>query len=67
MNHAYVLFNVESNSESQVLKDVRAVAGVVEAYVVYGVYDLVARVEGAALGLSRRLLVSTFANSARRS
>lgn len=49
MNHAYVLFNVESNSEDQVLKDVRAVAGVLEAYVVYGVYDLVARIEAASM------------------
>ena len=64
MNHAYVLFNVESNSESQVLKDVRAVAGVVEAYLVYGVYDLVARVEGASMTelkelISRRLRMIT--------
>jgi len=49
LNHAYVLFNVESNSEDQVLKDVRAVAGVLEAYVVYGVYDLVARIEAASM------------------
>jgi len=32
-----------------VLKDVRAVAGVLEAYVVYGVYDLVARIEAASM------------------
>jgi DNA-binding Lrp family transcriptional regulator len=49
LNHAYVLFNVESNSEDQVLKDVRAVDGVQEAYVVYGVYDLVARIEAASM------------------
>jgi DNA-binding Lrp family transcriptional regulator len=60
MNHAYVLFNVESNSEDQVLKDVRAVDGVQEAYVVYGVYDLAARIEAASMAelkelVSRRL------------
>lgn len=60
MNHAYVLFNLESKSEDQVLKDVRAVAGVLEAYVVYGVYDLVARIEAASMTelkelVSRRL------------
>ena len=49
MNHAYVLFNVESNSEDQVLKDVRAVDGVQEAYVVYGVYDLAARIEAVSM------------------
>ena len=46
------------------LKDVRAVAGVVEAYVVFGVYDLVARVEGASMTelkelISRRLRMIT--------
>ena len=64
MNHAYVLFNVESNSEDQVLKDVRAVAGVQEAYVVYGVYDLVAKVEAESMEklkelISRRLRMIT--------
>lgn len=49
MNHAYVLFNVESNSEDQVLKDVRVVDGVQEAYVVYGVYDLAARIEAVSM------------------
>jgi DNA-binding Lrp family transcriptional regulator len=49
MNHAYVLLNVESKSEDQVLKDIRAVAGVQEAYVMYGVYDLVAKVEAASM------------------
>ena len=64
MNHAYVLFNVESKSEDQVLKDVRAVAGVQEAYVVYGVYDLVAKIEAASMTelkelISRRLRLIT--------
>ena len=64
MNRAYVLFNVESKSEHQVLKDVRAVAGVQEAYVVYGVYDLVAKVEAESMEklkelISRRLRMIT--------
>jgi DNA-binding Lrp family transcriptional regulator len=64
MNHAYVLFNVESNSEDQVLKDVRAVDGVQEAYVVYGVYDLAARIEATSMTelkelVSRRLRMIT--------
>jgi DNA-binding Lrp family transcriptional regulator len=56
MNHAYVLFNVESNSEDQVLKDVRAVAGVQEASVVYGVYDVVAKVEASSMTELKELI-----------
>jgi DNA-binding Lrp family transcriptional regulator len=56
MNHAYVLFNVEPNSEDQALKDVRAVTGVQEASVVYGVYDLVARVEASSMTELKELI-----------
>jgi DNA-binding Lrp family transcriptional regulator len=45
MPRAYVLFNVGAGSEDQVLKDVRSVGGVQEAYVSYGVYDLVVKVK----------------------
>jgi DNA-binding Lrp family transcriptional regulator len=58
MNHAYVLFNVESKSEDQVLKDVRAVDGVQEAYVMHGVYDLVARIEAASIKELKELVSS---------
>jgi len=45
MPRAYVLFNVGAGSEDQVLKDVRSAGGVQEAYVSYGVYDLVVKVK----------------------
>jgi DNA-binding Lrp family transcriptional regulator len=45
MPRAYVLFNVGTGSEDQVLKDVRSIGGVQEAYVSYGVYDLVVKVK----------------------
>ena len=44
MPRAYVLFNVESGSEDAVLKQLRNLSNVEEAYVSYGVYDLVIRV-----------------------
>ena len=44
MPAAYVLFNVDAGSEEKVLKDARAIGGVKEAYVSYGVYDLVMKV-----------------------
>ena len=45
MPRAYVLFNVESGSEDSVLKQLRSLNNVEEAYVSYGVYDLVVRVK----------------------
>jgi DNA-binding Lrp family transcriptional regulator len=45
MPRAFVLFNVGAGSEDQVLRDAKAIGGVQEAYVSYGVYDLVLKVE----------------------
>lgn len=45
MPQAYVLFNVGSGSEDQVLTDVKNVKGVQEAYVSYGVYDLLIKLK----------------------
>ena len=45
MQRALVLFNVVSGSENQVLKDVKKVEGVEEAYISYGVYDVVVKVK----------------------
>ena len=42
---AYVLVNVELESELEVLDAVRKIEGVKEAHAVYGVYDIVAKVE----------------------
>jgi len=41
---AFVLINAEIGSEEEVLKELKKVEGVVEAYVVYGVYDVVAKI-----------------------
>jgi len=41
---AFVLINAEIGSEDEVLKALRGLPNVKEAYVVYGVYDIVARV-----------------------
>jgi DNA-binding Lrp family transcriptional regulator len=42
---AFVLINTEIGSEADVLKDLKKVEGVEEAYAVYGVYDIIARVK----------------------
>lgn len=42
---AFVLLNVEPGGEEEVLKELRSVPEVKEAYRVYGVYDTVVKVE----------------------
>lgn len=42
---AFVLINTEIGSEGEVLQALRDVKGVEEAYSVYGVYDIVAKVK----------------------
>ncbi len=46
MPMAFVLINTEMGSETEVLAALRKIANVKEAYIVYGVYDIVAKVEG---------------------
>ena len=45
MAKAFVFINVEPGSETEVLERLRDVPEVKEAYFVYGVYDIVAKVE----------------------
>lgn len=42
---AYVLINTEIGAEEEVLKQLKQMSPVREAYLVYGVYDIVAKVE----------------------
>lgn len=42
---AFVLVNTEIGSESKVVKSLRKIEAVKEAYLTYGVYDVVAKVE----------------------
>ena len=42
---AFVLINAEIGSEDDVLTELRKLGNVKESYVVYGVYDIVAKVE----------------------
>lgn len=41
---AFALINTEIGSEDEVLKELKKVEAVEEAYVVYGVYDIVAKI-----------------------
>ncbi len=42
---AYVLINTEIGAEEEVLRQLKQMSSVREAYLVYGVYDIVAKVE----------------------
>lgn len=42
---AYVLINTEIGSENDVLREVKKINNVKESHVVYGVYDVVAKIE----------------------
>ena len=44
-NSAYILVNTEVGEEESVLKILKEKPHVKEAYLVYGVYDIIARVE----------------------
>ncbi|MEM2094055.1 MAG: Lrp/AsnC ligand binding domain-containing protein [Candidatus Bathyarchaeia archaeon] len=45
MPMAFVLINTEMGSETEVLTALRKISNVKEAHIVYGVYDIVAKVE----------------------
>jgi len=45
MVKVYVLINVETGSEEEVMAGLRSIPEVKEAHMVYGVYDIIARVE----------------------
>ena len=42
---AFLLVNVEMDSEKEVLEVMKRIEGVEEAYMVYGVYDIVAKIK----------------------
>jgi DNA-binding Lrp family transcriptional regulator len=55
---AFVFINAEVGSEDRVLKELRAVEQVKEAYMVYGVYDAVAKVEAETTDRLREVITS---------
>jgi DNA-binding Lrp family transcriptional regulator len=52
----YVLLNVEPGSEEKVLSEVRKVPNVKECHRVYGVYDMVAKVEAGSMDSLKELV-----------
>ena len=44
MPRAFVLINVESGSEDEVLRELKSIEGVEESYFSYGVYDIITKI-----------------------
>ncbi len=46
MPKAFVLINAELGAEESLIKELKNIEDVTEVFVVYGVYDIVAKIEG---------------------
>jgi DNA-binding Lrp family transcriptional regulator len=55
---AFVLINVESGFEDYVLKELRAVQGIDEAYFSYGVYDIITKVKAETMEQLKELVTN---------
>ena len=53
---AFVLINAEIGTENELLKELRKASNVKEAYTVYGVYDIVAKVEAETMDKLKELV-----------
>ena len=62
MPQAFVLINVESGTEEEVIKDLRSITGVVESYFSYGVYDIITKVKADSLDALKDLITLRIRN-----
>ncbi len=53
---SYVLINVELGSEEEVLREVHKVPNVKECYRLYGIYDMIAKVEADSLDTLKQVV-----------
>ena len=56
---AFVLINTEIGSEDELKKEITKISNVKEAHVVYGVYDVVAKVEAESLEKLKEIVTWT--------
>lgn len=57
METAFVLMSTRTGSETEVLEKVRGINGVEEAFVVYGVYDIVAKLKANTMGELKEIVL----------
>ncbi len=62
MPMAFVLINVESGTEEEVIKELRALEGVIESYFSYGVYDIIAKVKADSMDQLKDLVTRRIRN-----
>jgi len=55
---AFIFINSEVSSEDEVVEALRKIENVKEAYVVYGVYDIVAKVDADTVGRLKEVIAS---------
>ena len=55
---AYVLVNAEIGADDEALAAIKKIPNVKEAYLVYGVYDIVAKVEAESLSKLKEVVTS---------
>jgi DNA-binding Lrp family transcriptional regulator len=53
---AFVLVNAEVGSEDKVVEELRKIPNVKESYAVYGVYDIVAKVEAESMDKLKEII-----------
>jgi len=56
MTTAFVMINTEIGSEKEVLDEIRKIDAVKESYMVYGVYDIVAKVGADTMGNLKEII-----------
>ena len=59
---AFVLINAETGSEDEVAKQLRKISNVKESYAVYGVYDIIAKVEAETMGNLKEIITEKIRN-----
>jgi DNA-binding Lrp family transcriptional regulator len=52
----YVLINVELGTEEEVLKEVRKIPNVKECHRMYGIYDMIAKIEAESLDTLKQVV-----------
>ena len=58
MNISYVMINVELGAEQQVFGEIRKIAGVKECHRVYGLYDIIVKVEADSMNQLSQVITS---------
>jgi DNA-binding Lrp family transcriptional regulator len=56
MPTVFVLLNTAAGTEADVLREIKKIPGIAEAFLVYGAYEIVLRVESASLAELRHMI-----------